>query len=48
MRVVLKEQIDTGVVSAIKLENGQTLYVDVAAIEQKVGADFGLKNTVTF
>ncbi|MEO4183127.1 winged helix-turn-helix domain-containing protein [Acinetobacter pittii] len=43
MRVVLKEQIDTGVVSAIKLENGQTLYVDVAAIEQKVGADFGLK-----
>ncbi|MEM9992994.1 winged helix-turn-helix domain-containing protein [Acinetobacter pittii] len=43
MRVVLKEQIDAGVVSAIKLENGQTLYVDVAAIEQKVGTDFGLK-----
>lgn len=43
MRVVLKEQIDTGVVSAIKLENGQTLYVDVAAIEQKVSTDFGLK-----
>ncbi|MBN6515920.1 YcaQ family DNA glycosylase [Acinetobacter pittii] len=43
MRVVLKEQIDTSVVSAIKLENGQTLYVDVAAIEQKVGTDFGLK-----
>lgn len=43
MRVVLKEQIDAGVVSAIKLENGQTLYVDVAAMEQKVGTDFGLK-----
>lgn len=43
MRVVLKEHIDAGVVSAIKLENGQTLYVDVAAIEQKVSTDFGLK-----
>ncbi len=43
MRVVLKEQIDAGVVSAIKLENGQTLYVDVAAMEQKVNTDFGLK-----
>lgn len=43
MRVVLKEQIDAGVVSAIKLEDGQTLYVDVAAIEQKVNTDFGLK-----
>ncbi|EXS33406.1 MULTISPECIES: winged helix-turn-helix domain-containing protein [Acinetobacter calcoaceticus/baumannii complex] len=43
MRVVLKEQIDAGVVSAIKLENGQTVYVDVAAIEQKVSTDFGLK-----
>ncbi|MFV5659199.1 crosslink repair DNA glycosylase YcaQ family protein [Acinetobacter pittii] len=43
MRVVLKEQIDAGVVSAIKLENGQTLYVDVAAIEQKVSTDFALK-----
>ncbi|WP_044101478.1 winged helix-turn-helix domain-containing protein [Acinetobacter pittii] len=43
MRVVLKEQIDAGVVSAIKLENGQTLYVDVAAIEQKVSTDLGLK-----
>lgn len=43
MRVVLKEQIDTSVVSAIKLENGQTLYVDVAAMEQKVSTDFGLK-----
>lgn len=43
MRVVLKEQIDAGVVSAIKLENGQTLYVDVVAIEQKVSTDFALK-----
>lgn len=43
MRVVLKDQIDAGVVSAIKLENGQTLYVDVAAIGQKVSTDFGLK-----
>lgn len=43
MRVALKEQIDAGVVSAIKLENGQTLYVDVAAIEKKVSTDFGLK-----
>ncbi|MEO4175957.1 crosslink repair DNA glycosylase YcaQ family protein [Acinetobacter pittii] len=43
MRIVLKEQIDAGVVSAIKLENGQTLYVDVAAMEQKVSTDFGLK-----
>ncbi|MBJ8478540.1 YcaQ family DNA glycosylase [Acinetobacter pittii] len=43
MRVVLKEQIDAGVVSAIKLENGQTLYVDVAAIEKKVSTNFGLK-----
>ncbi|MDO7243530.1 crosslink repair DNA glycosylase YcaQ family protein [Acinetobacter pittii] len=43
MRVVLKEQIDAGVVSAIKLQNGQTVYVDVAAIEQKVSTDFGLK-----
>lgn len=43
MRVVLKEHIDAGVVSAIKLENGQTLYVDVAAMEQKVSTDFGLK-----
>lgn len=43
MRVVLKEQIDAGLVSAIKLENGQTLYVDVAAIEQKVSTDFALK-----
>lgn len=43
MRVVLKEQIDAAVVSAIKLENGQTLYVDVAAIEKKVSTDFGLK-----
>ncbi|TDM66427.1 hypothetical protein C5B72_02610 [Acinetobacter sp. KU 011TH] len=43
MRVVLKEQIDAGVVSAIKLEKGQTLYVDAAALEQKVSTDFGLK-----
>lgn len=43
MRVVLKEQIDAAVVSAIKLEKGQTVYVDVAAIEQKVSTDFGLK-----
>ncbi|RZH13857.1 winged helix-turn-helix domain-containing protein [Acinetobacter pittii] len=43
MRIVLKEQIDAGVVSAIKLKNGQTLYVDVAAMEQKVSTDFGLK-----
>ena len=43
MRVVLKEQIDAGVVSAIKLDDGQTLYVDVAAIEQNVNTDFGLK-----
>ncbi|MDQ9947765.1 crosslink repair DNA glycosylase YcaQ family protein [Acinetobacter sp. 12966] len=43
MRIILKEHIDAGVVSAIKLENGQTLYVDVAAIEQKVSTDFGLK-----
>lgn len=43
MRVVLKEQIDAGVVSAIQLTDGQTLYVDVAAIEQKVNTDFGLK-----
>lgn len=43
MRIVLKEQIDAGVVSAIKLENGQTLYVDVAAMELKVSTDFGLK-----
>jgi uncharacterized protein YcaQ len=43
MRVVLKEQIDAGVVSAIKLVDGQTLYVDVAAIEQNVNTDFGLK-----
>lgn len=43
MRVVLKEHIDAGVVSVIKLENGQTLYVDVAAVEQKVSTDFGLK-----
>lgn len=43
MRIILKEHIDAGVISAIKLENGQTLYVDVAAIEQKVSTDFGLK-----
>lgn len=43
MRIVLKEQIDAGVVSAIKLVDGQTLYVDVAAIEQNVNTDFGLK-----
>ncbi|WP_060465865.1 winged helix-turn-helix domain-containing protein [Acinetobacter sp. LMB-5] len=43
MRIILKEHIDAGVVSAIKLENGQTLYVDVAAMEQKVSTDFGLK-----
>ncbi|AQZ81342.1 hypothetical protein BUM88_06845 [Acinetobacter calcoaceticus] len=43
MHVVLKEQIDASVVSAVKLEDGQTLYVDVAAIEQKVNTDFGLK-----
>lgn len=43
MRVVLKEHIDAGVVSAIKLENGQTLYVDVAAVEQKFNTEFGLK-----
>jgi len=43
MRVVLKEQIDAGVVSAIQLTDGQTLYVDVAAIEQNVNIDFGLK-----
>jgi len=43
MRVVLKEQIDAGVVSAIKLDDGQTLYVDVAAIKQNVNTDFGLK-----
>lgn len=43
MRIVLKEQIDAGVVSAIKLDDGQTLYVDVAAIEQNVNTDFGLK-----
>jgi len=43
MRVVLKEQVDAGVVSAFKLADGQTLYVDVSAIEQKVETDFGLK-----
>ncbi|MDP9802816.1 winged helix-turn-helix domain-containing protein [Acinetobacter calcoaceticus] len=43
MSVVLKEQIDAGVVSAIKLDDGQTLYVDVTAIEQNVNTDFGLK-----
>ncbi|WP_336168769.1 winged helix-turn-helix domain-containing protein [Acinetobacter sp. 161(2023)] len=43
MRVVLNEQIDAGAVSTIKLEYGQTLYVDVAAIEQTVVSDFGLK-----
>lgn len=43
MRAVLMEQIDAGVVSAIKLENGQTLYVDTAAIEQKLNTEFGLK-----
>lgn len=43
MSVVLKEQIDAGVVSVVKLADGQTLYVDVAAIEQKVETDFGLK-----
>ncbi|NUG51064.1 winged helix-turn-helix domain-containing protein [Acinetobacter lactucae] len=43
MRVVLKEHIDADVVSAIKLENGQTLYVDTAAIEQKLTTEFGLK-----
>ncbi|GLG82417.1 winged helix-turn-helix domain-containing protein [Acinetobacter calcoaceticus] len=43
MRVVLKEQIDSGVVSAIQLTDGQILYVDVAAIEQNVNTDFGLK-----
>ena len=43
MRLVLNEQIDAGVVTAIKLVDGQTLYVDVAAIEQKVNTDFGLK-----
>lgn len=43
MRAVLMEQIDTGVVSAIKLENGQTLYVDAVAIEQKLNTEFGLK-----
>ncbi|MGN2483097.1 winged helix-turn-helix domain-containing protein [Acinetobacter calcoaceticus] len=43
MRFVLNEQIDAGVVSAVKLEDGQTLYVDVAAMEQKVNTDFGLK-----
>ncbi|WP_087089177.1 winged helix-turn-helix domain-containing protein [Acinetobacter pittii] len=43
MLVVLKEHIDAGVVSAIKLENGQTLYVDAAAIEQRLTTEFGLK-----
>ncbi|MHC3123709.1 winged helix-turn-helix domain-containing protein [Acinetobacter sp. GN11] len=43
MHVVLKEHIDASVVSAVKLEDGQTLYVDVAALEQKVNTDFGLK-----
>ncbi|AMO41116.1 hypothetical protein BE1S18E01_21470 [Acinetobacter sp. BEC1-S18-ESBL-01] len=43
MRVVLKEQIDAGVVSAIKLEKGQMLYVEVAALEQKFNTEFGLK-----
>jgi len=43
MRVVLKEQIDAGVVSAVKLDDGQTLYVDVVAIEQNVNTDLGLK-----
>ncbi|HAV4987005.1 TPA: winged helix-turn-helix domain-containing protein, partial [Acinetobacter baumannii] len=32
-----------GVVSAIKLADGQTLYVDVTAIEQQLDTDFGLK-----
>ncbi|MCU4430784.1 winged helix DNA-binding domain-containing protein [Acinetobacter pittii] len=43
MRVVLKEHIDAGVVSAIKLEKGQMLYVEVAALEQKFNTEFGLK-----
>lgn len=43
MRAVLMEQIDAGVVSAITLENGQTLYVDAVAIEQKLNTEFGLK-----
>ncbi len=36
-------QIDAGVVSAIKLADGQNLYVDVTAIEQQLDTDFGLK-----
>ncbi|AVZ05347.1 MULTISPECIES: winged helix-turn-helix domain-containing protein [Acinetobacter] len=43
MRVVLKEHIDAGVVSAIKLAKGQMLYVEVAALEQKFNTEFGLK-----
>lgn len=43
MRIVLNEQIDAGVISAIKLTDGQILYVDVTAIEQKVTTDFVLK-----
>jgi len=43
MRVVLNEQIDAGIVSAIKLTGGQMIYVDMAAIEQKANTDFGLK-----
>ncbi|PTV44778.1 winged helix-turn-helix domain-containing protein [Acinetobacter pittii] len=43
MRIILKEHIDAGVVSVIKLENGQTLYVDAAALEQKFNTEFGLK-----
>lgn len=43
MRAVLMEQIDADVVSAIKLENGQTLYVNTAALEQKLNTQFGLK-----
>lgn len=43
MRFVLKEHIDAGVVSAIKLAKGQMLYVEVAALEQKFNTEFGLK-----
>ncbi len=43
MRAVLKEQVDAGILSAVKLADGQTLYVDVAALEQKVDSEFGLK-----
>lgn len=43
MRQVLNEQIDAGIITAVKLDHAQTLYVDVSALDATPALQTGLK-----